>query len=38
MKMKWMWGASDFTVLYEIKDRQNDTVNKDRQHEKYRYN
>ena len=28
----------DFTILYEIKNEQSDTVNKDRQHEKYRYN
>jgi hypothetical protein len=30
--------GSDFTELHEIKDEQSDTVNKDRQHEKYRYN
>ena len=30
--------GSDFTELHEIKDEQSDTVNKDRQHEKYRHN
>ena len=29
---------NDFTKLHVIKDEQSDTVNKDRQHEKYRYN
>ena len=37
-EMKWMWGTSVFTELHEMKDEQSDTVNKDRQHEKYRYN
>ena len=32
--------GSDFTELHVImiEDEQSDTVNKDRQHEKYRYN
>ena len=29
--------GSDFTILYKIKDGQSDTVNRDRQLEKYRY-